>query len=201
MGNQDLDTVFPAAGPVTEEEEEDVDDNNMGDRIYESMVAHPIDARPETDKIVEQLQQQLSKNNALGTEQNPVAWPNQSDVPVNCSKCPGFFSQAFPHLFPYGEADFFSDHPFKCTFEQWMDHVFRHKSRRFTDDCRFTFFCYNLHMKEKLFLTGNLYANNELAKKTKGEIEAMLKQDGKSAEQLALKIQGPLSAYLEAKLT
>lgn len=82
---------------------------------------------------------QENQRNLITTSIN---WPTANPNPVNEFRHAGYIVKAFPHLFPYGKADFHdTTRPIKITLREWTQHLMRHSDKRFAQDPRFRYFC------------------------------------------------------------
>ena len=56
---------------------------------------------------------------------------------------------AFPHLFPFGKADFSHPRDVEVTMLEWAAHMLRFKGGRFARDPRFRYWCFNTYMRQR----------------------------------------------------
>jgi len=133
--------------------------------------AQPPAAPQAANLPAEEQEAELPSPPLLGTSPNPLPWPERAR-PVS-EKVPGLIEQAFPHLFPYGAADFNVPRPIPVTRQEWVEHLFNYYDMRFTRDTRFTLFIFSFIMKEKHFSVGNLFVNRNL-NLSKSELIAQL---------------------------
>ena len=87
---------------------------------------------------------------------------------------PGFFSKAFPHLFPDGKADFTKPRLGKQpTFLDWAKHLLR-LDRRFAKDPLFPLVVVNMYQRRQTLTLGNLYALRSMTNMTVKELKAKI---------------------------
>ena len=121
-------------------------------------------------KAIEELQ--VGKDNS---EPEKIPWPEQDDEPVSDFTY-GYFSKAFPHLFPNGMADITKTRPGKKpTMKQWLQHLLK-VDRRFAQDPQFILIVTNMMQKKKALALGNLYVDKCLEGTNLDEIKKKLKE-------------------------
>ncbi len=87
---------------------------------------------------------------------------------------PGFFSKAFPHLFPDGKGDFTKPRLGKQpTFLDWAKHLLR-LDRRFAKDPLFPLVVVNMYQRRQTLTLGNLYAQRSMTNMTVKELKAKI---------------------------
>ncbi|KAE8739272.1 hypothetical protein FOCC_FOCC015232 [Frankliniella occidentalis] len=88
---------------------------------------------------------------------NVLIWPSIGKTPVNEFSSPGFISLAFPHLFPYGKADFSMPRIQKVSLKDYIRHLMLYCDSRFAQDERFRYFIMNSEMRWTALNIGNIY--------------------------------------------
>lgn len=88
-------------------------------------------------------------------------WPQAATSnPVNEFRQIGYITQAFPHLFPTGKADFNDNtRTIKVTFREWVKHLINQSDLRFAQDPRFRYFCLNTMQRHDACTRGVVFAN------------------------------------------
>lgn len=104
------------------------------DKIEESFV--PSHTEPTQDELIE---------NELH-----LKYPTLDSTPVNEFTDTGYITKAFPHLFPYGCADFLQQRDIKVSRDDYFKHLMNYKDHRFAQDFRFRYFAFNTIQRHKL---------------------------------------------------
>ena len=121
-------------------------------------------------KAVEDLQVGNDKS-----EPEKVPWPEQGEEPVSDFTY-GYFTKAFPHLFPDGMADVTKTRPgAKPSLKQWVRHLLK-VDRRFAKDPQFILIVTNLMQKKKALALGNLYVDRCLEGTNLDEVKKKLQE-------------------------
>ena len=108
-----------------------------------------------------------------------MAWPTRDDQPVS-EMTPGFFTKAFPWLFPDGKADFTRVRLGKTpSMAQWIQHLLK-VDRRFAKDPIFIMVVTNTMQKKQALAMGTLYADKCVADNKLQEVKEKLQSGDKS---------------------
>ena len=87
---------------------------------------------------------------------------------------PGFFTMAFPTLFPDGRGDITIPRVGKNpSMQKWVEHLLKY-DRRFAKDPMFIMVVCNIMQKRQAMQIGNLYASNQLGEFTWQELKEKL---------------------------
>lgn len=86
-----------------------------------------------------------------------VAWPARQQNPVNEFHSEGYFSCAFPILFPTGKAEFLAPRLNAVIIGNYFKHLMLYDDGRFTKHCRFRYFALNTEMRWCALQTGRVY--------------------------------------------
>ena len=86
-----------------------------------------------------------------------VPWPTRDQIPINEFNTEGYFSCAFPTLFPTGTADFLAPRLNKVTIGNYLKHLLMYDDGRFANHCRFRYFALNTEMRWRALQTGRIY--------------------------------------------
>ena len=78
-------------------------------------------------------------------------------VPINEFTTEGYFSCAFPTLFPTGAGDFSGQRQNQVTIGNYFKHLMMYDDNRFAKHPRFRFFALNTEMRWRALQTGRVY--------------------------------------------
>ena len=78
-------------------------------------------------------------------------------VPINEFTTEGYFSCAFPTLFPTGAGDFSGQRQNQATIGNYFKHLMMNRRQRFAKHPRFRFFALNTEMRWRALQTGRVY--------------------------------------------
>ena len=84
-------------------------------------------------------------------------WPTIGGTPINEFTTEGYFSCAFPTLFPTGAADFLGQRQNQVTIGNYFKHLIMYDDSRFAKHPRFRFFALNTEMLWRALQTGRVY--------------------------------------------
>ena len=87
----------------------------------------------------------------------PLMWPSIGEVPLNEFTTEGYFSCAFPSLFPTGAADFLGQRQVPVTIGNYFKHLMQYNDGGFAKHPRFQFFALNTEMRYCALQTGQVY--------------------------------------------
>ena len=155
------DGTLPSFSSITLEEPEPVqqqlsfsnDDPAGCDHLAQSFV--PIAARSMTEQ--ESIRQAVQDRPAHQPPTTSPMWPTIAETPVNEFTTEGYFSCAFPTLFPTGAADFSGQRQNKVTIGNYFKHFMMYDDHRFAKHPRFRFFALNTEMRWRALQTGRIY--------------------------------------------
>lgn len=89
--------------------------------------------------------QRLTEQETISASQ-VIPWPTAGASPIEFNT-EGYFSCAFPTLFPTGAADFLAPRPRVVTIGNYFRHLMMYKDGRFAKHCRFRYFALNTEMR------------------------------------------------------
>ena len=114
-------------------------------------------------------------------KERTVPWPRREKKPASEFR-EGFWSMAFPHLFPYGMADRTTTGRQNRTpeFLPWLQHLMRYHDGRFARDVRFVLFAVNAYRRHKGITVSNVYAKNLSAGTSMADVKEKVAQDDES---------------------
>lgn len=90
-------------------------------------------------------------------KQSPVMWPPQGSTPVDEFHSEGYFTLAFPTLYPTGDADFTVPRHRTVTIGNYFKHLMLYKDGRFSKHPRFRYFALNTEMRRRALESGRIY--------------------------------------------
>ena len=166
---------------IEEESPFDNDDEDLRE-AYDEFVEEQGDIPKPTHTVIEitatetidNLVNKFIEEVQVGSEPEKVPWPETEDEPVSDFDT-GYFTKAFPHLFPNGMADRSKSRPgAKPSMKQWVRHLLK-VDRRFAKDHLFILVVTNIMQKTKALQLGNLYVDRCLAGQDLEAIKEKLK--------------------------
>ena len=80
-------------------------------------------------------------------QQDHMSWPTYGSNPISEFTTEGYFTQAFPALFPMGAGDFRSPRLRSVTLGEYLKHIMRYIDGRFARHPRFRYFALNTMMR------------------------------------------------------
>ena len=106
-----------------------------------------------------------------------MKWPTCGSTPISEFTIEGYWTQAFPTLFPTGAGDFRSPRVRSVTLADYLKHLMRYKDGRFAQHPRFRYFALNTLMRWRALETSRVFIkrNPEEAKLTVEELQEMSK--------------------------
>ena len=106
-----------------------------------------------------------------------MKWPTCGSTPISEFTTEGYWTQAFPTLFPTGAGDFRSPRVRSVTLADYQKHLMRYKDGRFAQHPRFRYFALNTLMRWRALETSRVFIkqNPEEAKLPVEELQEMSK--------------------------
>ena len=127
--------------------------NSEDDDLPQSFV--PITVSSFTEQ--EAVQQSVEQCQCSSSSSTPLMWPSIGGMPLNEFTTEGYFSCAFPTLFPTGAADFLGERQVPVTIGNYFKHLMQYDDGRFARHPRFRFFALNTEMRHRALQTGRVY--------------------------------------------
>ena len=121
------------------------------DHISHSFVPIAVPSMTEQEVVQQAVAQHQSASHT------PLMWPSIGGMPLNEFTTEGYFSCAFPTLFPTGAADFLGQHQVPVTVGNYFKHLMEYDDGRFAKHPRFRFFALNTEMRHRALQTGRVY--------------------------------------------
>ena len=123
------------------------------DHLSESFV--PIAAPSMTEQ--EAVHQSVQHRQSSSTSHAALMWPSIGGMPLNEFTTEGYFTCAFPTLFPTGAGDFLGQCQVPVTIGNYFKHLMQYDNGRFARHPRFRFFALNTEMRHHALQTGRVY--------------------------------------------
>ena len=129
------------------------EDESHHDSLPQSFV--PIAAPSMTEQ--EAVQQCVQQCQASSRSPTVLMWPSIGGMPLNEFTSEGYFTCAFPTLFPTGAGDFLGQRQVQVTIGNYFKHMMQYDDGRFARHPRFRFFALNTEMRHRALQTGRVY--------------------------------------------
>ncbi|XP_065826022.1 uncharacterized protein [Oscarella lobularis] len=129
----------------------------------------------------EQVEEKGDSSKENGDQQDHMSWPTYGSNPISEFTTEGYFTQAFPALFPTGAGDFRSPRLRSVTLGEYLKHIMRYKDGRFARHPRFRYFALNTMMRWRALETARVFVkqNPSDAALTVEELREMTKTSEK----------------------
>ena len=105
----------------------------------------------------EAVLQSVDQRQSSSSSHTPLMWPSIGGMPLNEFTTEGYFTCAFPTLFPTGAADFLGQRQVPVTIGNYFKHLMQYDDGRFARHPRFGFFALNTEMRHCALQTGRVY--------------------------------------------
>ena len=135
---------------TSDPQSESSQDNLYGAHLSTSFVPNAAQQRTEQETVQKSVQDLQSHSHIL-------AWPTIGGTPINEFTTEGYFSMAFPSLFPTGSADFLGHRCNQVTIGNYFTHLMKYRDGRFARHPRFRFFALNTEMRWRALQSGRIY--------------------------------------------
>ena len=120
------------------------------DHLPQSFIPVAAPSMTEQEAVQQSVQQRHLPASTL-------MWPSIGGVPLNEFTTEGYFTCAFPTLFPTGAGDFLGQRPVQVTIGNYFKHLMQYNDGRFARHPRFRFFALNTEMRHRALQTGRVY--------------------------------------------
>ena len=120
------------------------------DHLPQSFIPVAAPSMTEQEAVQQSVQQRHLPASTL-------MWPSIGGVPLNEFTTEGYFTSAFPTLFPTGAGDFLGQRPVQVTIGNYFKHLMQYDDGRFARHPRFRFFALNTEMRHRALQTGRVY--------------------------------------------
>ena len=126
------------------------EDDSCEEDLPQSFVPVAAPSMTEQETVQQSVQQRQSSHSTL-------MWPTIGGMPLNEFTTEGYFTCAFPTLFPTGAGDFLSQRQVPVTIGNYFKHLMQYDDGRFARHPRFRFFALNTEMRHRALQTGRVY--------------------------------------------
>ena len=125
-------------------------DDSYSDDLPRSFVPVAAPSMTEQEAVQQSVEQRQSSHAAL-------MWPSIGGMPLNEFTTEGYFTCAFPTLFPTGGGDFLGQRQVPVTIGNYFKHLMQYDDGRFAWHPRFRFFALNTEMRHRALQAGRVY--------------------------------------------
>ena len=126
------------------------DSDVQDDHLPRSFVPFLSPSFTEEEAVRHSVQQRQQASSTL-------MWPSIGGTPINEFTTEGYFSCAFPTLFPTGDAEFLGGRLNPITIGNYFKHLMMYNDGRFAKHPRFRYFALNTEMRWRALQTGRIY--------------------------------------------
>ena len=105
----------------------------------------------------EAVQQSVEQRQTTSSSHPTLMWPSIGGMPLNEFTTEGYFTCAFPTLFPTGAGDFLGQRQIPANIGNYFKHLLQYNDGRFARHPRFRFFALNTEMRHHALQTGRVY--------------------------------------------
>ena len=137
-----------SATSVTAAEEESYDDH-----LPQSFVPVAAPSMTQQEAVQQSVQQRQSSTSSHGA----LMWPSAGGMPLNEFTTEGYFTCAFPTLFPTGAGDSLGQRQVQVTISNYFKYLMQYDDGRFAQHPRFRFFALNTEMQHRALQTSRVY--------------------------------------------
>ena len=123
------------------------------DHISQSFIPVALTSMTEQETVRQSVEQRQTSSSS----HIPLMWPSIGGMPLNEFTTEGYFTCAFPTLFPTGAADFLGQRQVSVTIGNYFKHLMQYDDGRFAKHPRFRFFALNTEMRHRALQTGRVY--------------------------------------------
>lgn len=153
---KDLKTIVAEKPAEIDQHVEAAEDSELSNEMHQSFVPITVESVTEQENIRRSFEQPQS-NQSASLSSTPISWPLVLGTPVNEFTTEGYFSCAFPTLFPTGAADFLGQRQRRITVGKYFKHLMMYHDGRFAKHPRFRFFALNTEMRWRALQLGRIY--------------------------------------------
>ena len=123
--------------------------------LASSFVPNAARTVTEQDSVWQSVQERQTTHDSSGPP--TLMWPTIGRTPINEFTTEGYFSLAFPTLYPAGAADLLGQHQNEITIGYYFKHLIMYYEGRFAKHPRFHFFALNTEMRWRALQAGCIY--------------------------------------------
>ena len=147
----DLPDAEGGASTHTPVQQSEPSQDPYGAHLSTSFVPNATQQRTERETVQQSLQDLQTGSSCS------LMWPTIGGAPINEFTTEGYFSMAFPTLFPTGAADFLGQRCNQVTIGNYFTHLMKYSDGRFAKHPRFRFFALNTEMRRRALQAGRIY--------------------------------------------
>ena len=157
---------------LSQQPQEDV----YGAHLPSSFVPNAVQQQTEQETVRQSIQERQGRSTST------LMWPTIGGTPINEFTTEGYFSMAFPTLFPTGAADFLGQRCNQITIGNYFKHLLMYEDGRFARHPRFRFFALNTEMRWRALQAGRIYIRQHPgdAQLTVDELRDMVGREGEA---------------------
>jgi hypothetical protein len=149
-------SVVLDSSPTSVEPDSSTTEDLYDAHLPRSFVPSTVPSMTEQEAVCHSVQERQSNRSATAPPAT-VMWPSIGGTPINEFTTEGYFSCAFPTLFPTGAADFSGQRQNQVTIGNYFKHLMMYDDCRFSKHPRFRFFALNTEMRWRALQTGRVY--------------------------------------------
>ena len=174
--------------PTISVDEPDLCTNAMEDQGYSGF------SRTFVPSVHPTMTEEESIRQSLQSAAVTVTWSTRGQTPLNEFQCEGYFSCAFPTLFPTGAAEFLAPRLNNVTLGNYFKHLMLYDDGRFGKHSRFRYFALNTEMRWRAIQSGRVYVrkNPEDGQLTTEDLQGMVGDEGECFSQRVLRFAASL---------
>ena len=141
-----------------------------------SFVPNAVQQQTEQETVHQSIQERHS------TATSTLLWPTIGGAPINEFTTEGYFSMAFPTLFPTGAADFLEPRCNQITIGNYFKYMLMYEDGRFARHPCFRFFALITEMRWRALQAGRIYIRQHPgdAQLTVDELHDMVGREGEA---------------------
>ena len=149
-GNLSCLTSVPPDPTSTEQQAQPSKEDPYAAHLSQSFVLDAVRPMTEQETVRQSIQDRQTTSTTL-------MWLSIGGTPINEFMTEGYFSMAFPTLFPTGAADFLGQRCNRVTIGNYFKHLVMYEDGRFATHPRFRFFALNTEMRWRALQAGRIY--------------------------------------------
>ena len=142
---------LPECKRETSTDQSEPSEDQYESHLSTSFIPNATQHRAEQETVEQSLQDLQSGSS------HTLIWPTIGGAPTNEFTTEGYFSMAFPTLYPTGAADFLGQHCNQVTIGNYFTHLLKYGDGRFARHPHFRFFALNTEMRWRALQAGRIY--------------------------------------------
>ena len=163
------------------EREASTDQSESSEDQYESHLSSSFIPNATQHRIEQETVEQSLQDLQSGSS-HTLIWPTIGGAPINEFTTEGYFSMAFPTLYPTRAADFLGQRCNHVTISNYFTHLLKYGDGRFARHPRFRFFALSTEMRWRALQAGRIYVKQHPgdAQLTVDELRDMIGREGEA---------------------